>query len=799
MYMEEAKRIFDVVIPVKASDVGNLGVLIEQIRKHIVGARKVKIITNTSQLSSYIEDDIVEYIDENKAIENLSLKKVREFMEKSHMNVSSAGWFFQQFIKIEYSKICKDEYYLVWDADTFPTKDISFFTSQNKPIFDLKREYWWQYFDAIKMLIGLNKGVVDSYIAEHMLYNTEICKELMDVICSNESIVGDNFWEKVLSVCRDISHPRPFSEFELYGTYVENKYKNLYCKRRLQTLRPGALYFGLNPSQGLLNYVGKDFSTVSFEDTDKEGSRRPQNLTKAYAHFLPPLKAIKTTIQTFKILRNLPFRFLKDDCRRVIGRCEFDDCFNTKSLYEELHSNKVNKDEQLFFDLTGEIEYSKCSNHVSGVERVIAILCKELIKKEEKIRFIFFNGSDHKWYEIFGMKEEDFDDLSILNKIVNNRHLYRRDRDSLLDALRNKPRYKYFSVLAQYLRDRSLYKYRAHKAEICRGKNNGNIKVLPFDLSVVGYKSTLSVCHWVNVYENYEHLINCWKQRGGTVSFFYHDIIPITNPEFVSDGVYRDFYRYYNLISKYADFLITSAEYNVREFKKFYLAEMHREYSKPIFAIGLPSTKDIISKKKNSVSSSIRWIKSYPFCLCVGSIAERKNHHEILQAWRKFYVGPSYNNELLIIAGNYAGFGERIHRVANGDMFGGSVITLSNISDEDLDFLYEHCKFTLNLSLYEGWGMPVSESVAYKKPVIVLNSTTLPEAAYGLGLLTERNTSNVCKLMSMLFSDNEFYSNVLNNMTKNINKVIDVETFISSFTKIMKDNKIRRDDLNLDL
>jgi glycosyltransferase involved in cell wall biosynthesis len=42
--------------------------------------------------------------------------------------------------------------------------------------------------------------------------------------------------------------------------------------------------------------------------------------------------------------------------------------------------------------------------------------------------------------------------------------------------------------------------------------------------------------------------------------------------------------------------------------------------------------------------------------------------------------------------------------------------------------LFRNCRFTVYPSTYEGWGMPVTESLAYGKVCITSNTSSLPEA-----------------------------------------------------------------------
>jgi hypothetical protein len=53
---------------------------------------------------------------------------------------------------------------------------------------------------------------------------------------------------------------------------------------------------------------------------------------------------------------------------------------------------------------------------------------------------------------------------------------------------------------------------------------------------------------------------------------------------------------------------------------------------------------------------------------------------------------------------------------------------LSKVSDSELDALYRNCLFTIYPSKYEGWGLPVTESLCYGKIPVVSKVSSLPEA-----------------------------------------------------------------------
>jgi glycosyltransferase involved in cell wall biosynthesis len=52
---------------------------------------------------------------------------------------------------------------------------------------------------------------------------------------------------------------------------------------------------------------------------------------------------------------------------------------------------------------------------------------------------------------------------------------------------------------------------------------------------------------------------------------------------------------------------------------------------------------------------------------------------------------------------------------------------LNNVSDSDLMHLYRNCMMTAFPSLYEGWGLPVAESLAAGKYCLASNAASIPE------------------------------------------------------------------------
>lgn len=260
----------DIVIPVGANDVNFVPRVIKYVSLCVNDIEYIYIITSAkyvhkikSIIPSLYSNCII--IDENNLIPNLSFRAIDNLLKKYSPNKKQrTGWYFQQFIKLAFAQSeYSHSYYLTWDADTLPLAPITFF-ERNHILYAPKKEYNPNYFTTIEKLFGYGKQNEFSYIAEHMLFSTNIvCQMLRDIEKSGTN--GKSWFEKILSACNFESSLPCFSEFETYGTYCCINYPNLYKARHLNTFREAGFICGRNISDKKLRKMSFDLDTASFE------------------------------------------------------------------------------------------------------------------------------------------------------------------------------------------------------------------------------------------------------------------------------------------------------------------------------------------------------------------------------------------------------------------------------------------------------------------------------------------------------------------------------------------------------
>lgn len=122
--------------------------------------------------------------------------------------------------------------------------------------------------------------------------------------------------------------------------------------------------------------------------------------------------------------------------------------------------------------------------------------------------------------------------------------------------------------------------------------------------------------------------------------------------------------------------------------------------------------------------------------LCVSTIEGRKNHLALLEAcealWREDF---EFELQLIGLArlDTASAALTKIKAIQNA---GRPLIYHGPATDAELDAAYAACHFTVYPSLYEGFGLPVIESLLHGKPCVCSGKGALGESARGGGCLT---------------------------------------------------------------
>ena len=117
------------------------------------------------------------------------------------------------------------------------------------------------------------------------------------------------------------------------------------------------------------------------------------------------------------------------------------------------------------------------------------------------------------------------------------------------------------------------------------------------------------------------------------------------------------------------------------------------------------------------------------YILSVGHLEARKNYATLLKAIA--LLKSRGEDVFLVIVGNDSGEGRAIHELIFRLKLDNNVKVFSGICEEDLISFYFLCELFIFPSTYEGFGIPLIEAMAAKKPTVVSDIPVFREITEG--------------------------------------------------------------------
>lgn len=229
--------------------------------------------------------------------------------------------------------------------------------------------------------------------------------------------------------------------------------------------------------------------------------------------------------------------------------------------------------------------------------------------------------------------------------------------------------------------------------------------------------------------------------QGARCVYLLYDLTPVLETGHTA-AVNKLFDRYLGLITQTASRVPAISESSRRDYEQYCAQRGWRAPGGA--ATGLPCG---LTPERFDLGES-PWPR--PYALFVGTVESRKNHILALRAWQRLMDDGADELPDLVCIGRLGWHADEFLReyvTTNG--LGGRVSVLtSSVPDADLARFYAHADFTVYPSRYEGWGLPVSESLAFGRLPVVAHNSSLPEA--GRDLAAYFRTDDVDDLVQVL-------------------------------------------------
>lgn len=237
-------------------------------------------------------------------------------------------------------------------------------------------------------------------------------------------------------------------------------------------------------------------------------------------------------------------------------------------------------------------------------------------------------------------------------------------------------------------------------------------------------------------YHNYFLTLRDVKRRYGVrYAPLVHDVIPLLFPEYCDQNLVTDFINWIDGVTEHADILFANSQNTLNDVRKV-AAKLGRELP-PSHVLLLNGEfrrqEEAFDGEAQSLAEDLlraNNLDTEDYVLMVSTIEPRKNHALALNAWSRMIKRDDGRPiPYLVCVGSPGWQNEAFYqRLRDDAALRDRVIVLLNVSDQALNLLYDRAMFTVFPSLYEGWGLPISEALAHGKVPLVSRVSSHPEA-----------------------------------------------------------------------
>ncbi len=129
----------------------------------------------------------------------------------------------------------------------------------------------------------------------------------------------------------------------------------------------------------------------------------------------------------------------------------------------------------------------------------------------------------------------------------------------------------------------------------------------------------------------------------------------------------------------------------------------------------------------------------FPYILYVGTLEPRKNLELLIEVFNYLKKNKDIPHKLVLVGNGGWKYKKILQKIEASD-FKSSILKMDYVDTRELSYFYYNAGVLAYPSLYEGFGLPVLEAMSLRCPVVVSNTSSLPEVVGDAGVLCDPNS-----------------------------------------------------------
>jgi glycosyltransferase involved in cell wall biosynthesis len=236
-----------------------------------------------------------------------------------------------------------------------------------------------------------------------------------------------------------------------------------------------------------------------------------------------------------------------------------------------------------------------------------------------------------------------------------------------------------------------------------------------------------------------------------------HDISFYHRPEdipFLVGYYYRYFFRKF---SEKAVRIITVSEFSKKDISSFL------KINENLIDVAYNGVSEYFTPASDQETEefTLKQTGGVPYFLFVGNFSPRKNIPAVINAYNHFRGSTLFNHKLVLTGGKLF-LNRDTDRLISSSLWSSDIILTGSIRHENLRHLYSGATALLFVPWFEGFGIPAAEAMRCGTPVILSNTTSLPEIGGTAALFVNPDDiTGISIAMEKVIFDNKLRSSMI--------------------------------------
>lgn len=239
---------------------------------------------------------------------------------------------------------------------------------------------------------------------------------------------------------------------------------------------------------------------------------------------------------------------------------------------------------------------------------------------------------------------------------------------------------------------------------------------------------------------------------------YIHDCIPVVVPELCDRGIPRAFVNVLAGLFHHSRHFQANSRASANDLMTI-ATQLGHCIPEPEVVVQDARFSELPPVLKASSMTAVHGLQHQRFVLFIATIEPRKNHMLAFRAWLEMLRkrGPERTPKLVCVGKRGWRSETAFSFLEASDLLREKVLVLTKVNDDDIAELYRRCLFTVFPSIYEGWGLPVTEALSYGKVPLTTRTSSLGEAGGNLAEYFDHlSVRDMVEKLERLIDDNAY-------------------------------------------